>query len=79
MTCIPTGRPSGSSPVGTAVAGQPLRFAGSASAHQSSKNGSTGTPSMLAGDCTSVPKAASGIDGVSSTSKSSKNDSHRRL
>ena len=33
-------------PVGTAVAGQPVRFAGSASAHQSSKNGSTGTPSI---------------------------------
>ena len=65
---MPTGSPAGSKPVGTAHAGDPVRFAGSASAHQSSKNGSTGTPSMDAGEVMSVPKAGSGIDGVSSTS-----------
>src|SRR6478736_4435100 len=69
MTCMLTGRPSGDRPVGTAHAGRPARLAGSESTHQSSKNGSTGTPSMWLGPLTSVPNAGTGMVGVSSTSR----------
>ena len=79
MTDSPTGSPS-ASPAGTDVAGSPARLAGRQLVHQSSKNGSTGFPSISAGSASRRRGTRSAASSGSAAGRTTvKNSPHNRV